>query len=141
MQSELSVLKKDTVFTTTFLEHVSEELVGLYSLMEKFKTDVSIINVASLKTIASVRLYLTYSAEVLYAWSLAKENFDRDLKSTLNKFFATLSKFLLKYKGSPARIYFLKQIVRNHGIDSLKKILIQADFDWLLVEEDSVSKE
>ena len=136
LQSRYSILKSNTVIKTDFLNHVFDELVKLPNLMEEFQ---SVALVTFLKNIASIRLYLAYSAEILYARFYCKEDITDDHSRILKNIFASLRQFVLKYKGSPSHLYLLKQIVRNYGIDSLKKIAMQTEVNWLIVKEESVS--
>ncbi|XP_065674932.1 E3 ubiquitin-protein ligase rnf213-alpha-like isoform X2 [Hydra vulgaris] len=134
LQLEHSVLKKTSIINAPFLDAVSEGLHDIYDLEEKFTLDSSNTNPKFLESIASARLFLGYSADILYSW-FAKENKDAQLKKNFNSFFATLGKFLIKYKNTSMHIYVLKQIVRKNGVESLKKILMEVDADWLVFEE------
>ncbi|XP_047126737.1 E3 ubiquitin-protein ligase rnf213-alpha isoform X2 [Hydra vulgaris] len=134
LQLEHFVLKKNSIINASFLDAVSEGLHDIHDLEEKFTLDSSNTNPKFLESIASARLFLGYSADILYSW-FAKENKDMQLKKNFNSFFATLGKFLIKYKNTSMHIYVLKQIVRKNGVESLKKILMEVDADWLVFEE------
>ena len=135
------MLKKETVVNPVLLINISEELVDAYNLIQEVKASKFLTEVSFLERTATLRVILSISAKILCAWFLAEEkSVDQRLKSTLDKFFATLTKFVLKYKNSEAHIYLLKQVVRNHGIQSLKEIVMKSEMEWLLTEDiDSVS--
>ena len=42
--------------------------------------------------------------------------------------------FVIKFFFSLFRIYLLKQVVRNHGLDALKKIVEIKNLSWILPE-------
>ncbi|XP_065678762.1 E3 ubiquitin-protein ligase rnf213-alpha isoform X2 [Hydra vulgaris] len=136
LQLEHSLIKKNSVINAPFLDAVSEGLIGIYDLKEKFTSDISNSNSKFFEAVASARLFLGYSADILYLW-FAKKNTDVQLKKKFNSFFETLGSFLIKYKNTPMHIYILKQIVRKYGIDSLKNILAQANADWLIFKKKS----
>ena len=121
------------MFNCVFLNNVSEELVEADNTIQSIKPGKLLIDVPLLEGIASTRLFLAISAQILCVWFLKEKNaVELRLKTALDRFFATLTKFILKHKDSQAHYFLLKQIIRNHGLRSLKEIVMKSEFEWLL---------
>ncbi|XP_065678763.1 E3 ubiquitin-protein ligase rnf213-alpha isoform X3 [Hydra vulgaris] len=136
-ESDLSTLTKETVINLALLEYVSDELVVGYNFVQSVKPGESLTEVSSLDSVAALRVALTISAQILCTWFLLESYDEKKLKRNFDGFLATLTKFVLKYTDSQPYFYFLKQIVRNYGIQGLKEIVMKPEVDWLLNQNET----
>ncbi|XP_065678667.1 E3 ubiquitin-protein ligase rnf213-alpha isoform X7 [Hydra vulgaris] len=132
---ELSKLMEKTIVNKALLIGITDKLIRV---VQNFKPEDFLKEVPLLKRIAGLRVILGISAQVLYIWFLGSSSYKESIKPRIfDRFLASLTKFILKYKDSQLYFYFLKQIVRNYGIQSLKEIAMKPELDWILDKDES----
>ncbi|XP_065676513.1 E3 ubiquitin-protein ligase rnf213-alpha-like isoform X2 [Hydra vulgaris] len=136
---DFSTLIKDTVINSALLEYVLDELDAGYNFAQLVIPGESLKQVSLLERVAALRITLTVSAQVLCTWFLEGTFNETKVKRNFDSFLALLTKFILKYKDSQPYFYFLKQIVRNYGIQGLKEIVLKPEVDWLLNQDENVN--
>ncbi|XP_065676806.1 E3 ubiquitin-protein ligase rnf213-alpha-like isoform X4 [Hydra vulgaris] len=136
---DFSTLIKETNINSALLEYISDELVAGYDFAQLVKPGESLTEVSLLERVAALRITLKVSAQVMCAWFFGGTFNETKVKRSFDSFLALLTKFILKYKDSRPYFYFLKQIVRNYGIQGLKEIVIKPELDWLLNQDESVN--
>ncbi|XP_065678766.1 E3 ubiquitin-protein ligase rnf213-alpha isoform X3 [Hydra vulgaris] len=134
---DLSTLVKETIINLALLEYVSDELLTGYNFIQSVRPGESLAEVSLLESIAVLRITLRLSARILCTRFLGENYDEKKIKRRFDGFLAALTKFVLKFKDSQPYYYFLKQIVRNYGIQSLKEIVMNPEVDWLLNQNES----
>ena len=122
---------------TVKLKHAKKTCEEAFKALTASDEDFAEMSADSLEGVAKGRYVISLVADYLYKWFIEGESDlkDLDAKREVKSLLESARKLCMAMSSSTPQLYLLKQLVRQHGLDSVRTLGEYEELEWILPQE------